>query len=592
MVQELEATEEIDARTIQTGFVRFWDDAGGDKDHSNVKEGGFAWSPDHYEFFRPQTAPDDDDITIGKKGGTKNTFRMIPRGIARGTQGSQEADDYVKKLLFTWAIDLAPQKMADLFGTKLRAYEKPKVTRSGKGRLMTKRRASTYPLPLDTQQTKFLWARLIYDNAEVVIHKDIYSAMYEDHTANSYKIAMNQASNRAMRDLFKELGKKKGLLKVGVGGGKTLGAESAEEIMIAMAGADLSKWNEEETTEEEMMKDMEEIISKMPIRERGSKIDIPPHLEDEIERITNLLEGQGQADLIERIKKGGIEVTEQHGRLAEMYGSGKTGDGRQFIEFYTKKIKEDIVKQYTKSTRKATGKRTVAEQFYTRGVGLGETDVLTWSEPAWGGVAFFSVYIPEKRPLSASDIGVISYFLDDTPSIWRGILRQQGIHRNHHKVANALKNVFSGVITVKGGAVIKTKTLGTTLGHMPGFGKTQMISTRVDATAPKKVAKGLYDLVKKAAEKIGARLTLDEGAAFSKWVKAQHKRGEESAWGIHQRKGRGWRDWIEKTGGKEDPKPKAAVDWTQPIHPRPFLWMSAVGQAPASQETWKQNFGE
>ena len=67
MVQELEPAEEIDARTIQTGFVKFWDDTGGPYEgHFNFQDGGYPWAPNHYEFFRPKTAPDDGDITVGK----------------------------------------------------------------------------------------------------------------------------------------------------------------------------------------------------------------------------------------------------------------------------------------------------------------------------------------------------------------------------------------------------------------------------------------------------------------------------------------------------------------------------------------------
>ena len=603
MAQELPPTEEIDARTIQTGFVKFWDDTGGPYEgHFNFQDGGYPWAPSHYEFFRPDTAPDDGDITVGRAdtrkyvdgkltGGKardvrKNTFRMIPKGTPRGEEGSKYADDYAKKLLFTWAVDLDPYGMADLFGTTLRKYEKPKVTRSGKGQLQTKRRGAT-PMSLDKQQTKFLWARLIHDNAEVVANKDTYSNLYLADTDNSYRISMNRASNRAMRDLFKQLGD---LLEIGIGGGKSLGADSPEEIMVAIAGENLSKlgWNEEDVTEEQMIRDMDKIIRGMD-RDRRGKIDIPPHLEEEIKHITDLLKGEGQAKLIERIKEGGIEITEQHGRVAKMYGSNdEIGDGQKFIEFYSDKIKEDIVKQYTKSTRKVTGKRTVAEQFFDRRIGFEDTNVLTWSEPAWGGIAFFGVYIPSKRPLNKEDIGVISYFLNGIPTIWQGILRQKGIHENHSKIARAVKNVFSGVIKIKGGdAIIKTKTLGTLYGKVPGLTGPQ-ISTKVDAVAPQKVAKGLYDLVKAAAIKIGDQLTLDTGGAFSEWVKDQHERGEETAWKVHQRKGKGWVKWLRKTGGKDEPRPKDAIDWTQPVHPRPFLWMTAVGQAAGSQEVHKE----
>ena len=576
MVKELESTKDIDARTIQTGFVKYWDDTGGpDAEHYNYQEGGFGWHPEDYKFAIPRESNvANEDVRVGRPL-RENTFRMVPTGRMAGTRGSTEANEYVKKMLFTWAINLDPEGMADLFGTTLRQYEKPKSTRSGRGALRTKRRSGTQPLPLDTQKTKFLWARLIHDNEEITKHKDIYGDMYKNDVDNSYRISMNQASRQSMRDLYKEL---PDVLEVGIGGGEQLSADSPEEIMMAIAGADLSAWNDPNANLDDIVGDMEEILAGMEPRMRESKIDIPPHLTNEIDRITQLLAGQDE--LISRIEEGGIEITEQHGRLAKMYGSGDVGDGEEFIGHYTQKIKEDIVKQYRRPT--PTGKRTIAEQFYDRDVGVGDTNVLTWSEPAWGGVAFFAIYIPSTRPLSEEDVSIISYFLDDTPNLWRGVLRQQGIHNNHALIREAASQVFDGVVKTKTGAVIKTHVLGTTMTNMVGVGK-DVISTKVDATAPKEVASALFDLVSDAAVNIGNRLTLSQGAEFTEWVRKQHGRGEKTAWKIHQRKGKGWANWLDKTGGKQTPKPKEAIDWTQPIHPRPFLWMTAVGQAAASQ---------
>lgn len=597
MAKDLPSKVWKDARTIQTGFVKFWDDTGGqDAEHLRYGKGGYGWHPQDYAFKIPRVkagAPTEkEDIRVGRPL-KKNTFRMVPLGLPYGDPGSKEANEYVKKLLFTWAINLDPEWMADLFGTELRQYEKPERTRSGRGALKTKRRAGTQPLSLDAQKTKFLWARLIHDNSQIIDHKNTYSQGYEADTDNSYRITMNQASRKAMRELYDELDD---TLKVGIGGGEQLDADSAEEIMIALAGQDLSKlgWNDEDASVEKIIEDMEEIMGAMPLRVRESKIDIPAKFEEEIEQIVKLI--RGQTELVDRIRRGGIEVTEQHGRLAEMYGSGDVGDGQQFLDHYIPKIKEDIVKQYRRleinPAYEGTGKRTIGEQFYDRGIGVegSSVDTLTWSEPAYGGVAFFAVYIPGTRPLSESDISIIPYFLTNTPSVWRGIMRQQGIHENHTRIKDAVKELMTGVVKTKKGVIIKTHTLGTNYAQMVGFGKQGIVSTKVGASAPKKVAKELFDMVEEAAINIGNRLTLSRGATFTNWVQAQHDRAEKAAWGIHRRKGAGWREWLAKTGGKEDPKPKDAIDWTQPIHPRPFLWMTGVGQAELSRQTWNQNF--
>lgn len=615
---------EREYRTIQTGFQRFFDHTGG-----NLTRNWFQqFRPTDYAFKLPRMGltggsnafsnkdinvgrllDGDDDIAAGRgvKGGTReDTFRLQPRGIP-GVGPDGNADEYSKKLLFSWALQHNSDDTTAIFGRELRQYEKPDTTKSGLGQKGAGKRI-TGPLPHAKQLTKFFWSTLSSkagyelpgggrhwgaDQNTIASQGRNFRGIYEKSVLDKYRMSANKASNQAMRDLLDILPQ---VLTVDPSGKRSLETDSPEELMIAVAGNTISQWNT--MSRAEIEEDMARLMKMTPsLRGPGGMIDIPPN-SPAINRVIDTIKSTSQDAMKVKaaIAAGGLEVTEIPKRLQRIYeiDQWKVPTRAQYMFEAEIALRQDIYERYKaggtyKPTRKDRG---IGEQFYDRGVGLGGYEALTWSEPAFDGVAFFSVVIPTGQTdfFDPSYISVTSHFEPQMKGVGVRVLENNGINQNISAIRRAARSVLHGGIRDSTGATIVSNTLGTNIGPMTMGGLTGIVRTGVDISAPTDVAAELYDLVQATADNLGNMITIKASSggtsfAFTDWIESQQQRGEDFAWKVHQSAGRGWRTWLDTIGpqAKKGTPPSDAADWPQPIHPRPFLWMTGVGQTKSKQ---------
>jgi len=624
---ELKADKFVHYRTIQTGFLKMWDDTGKSKAWYNT------FYPEHYAFKLDRmqleegaNAFDNKEINVGRLKGGKmqdHSFKMIPRGsrtgetlggAGGGSGGGPGSAEYAKKLLFSWAMMMNPTATAsEVFGREMREYEKPTTTKSGLGQfkgvnsetgVATQRK--TAPLPLSKQMEKFFWSTLSSKSGyslkgrgggrhwgagikqrEIAAQGGNFRKIYEESVSRQYSLKANFYSQLAMRSLLKEVVDPKGkILQFKKGGQQTMGADSSEELMIAIAGNEIEQWNK--MSEKDIADEMVGMLDpKQAIKTPGSLIDIPvgsPAMERAIRTIKS--KDDGAEKVKAAIRKGGLEITEQHGRLKDMYDPLPSSGPEDFMRYSATEIKRDIYNKYTQGGNyvRPGKERTIGEQFYDRQVGRGGFEVLTWSEPVFKGVAFFSIFIPSKLT-SEDSVGVVTHFEPGMKSVGEAVMRSRGITKTVDTVRRAARSVLYGAIKHKEAKLISTKQLGTHAMKWELW-KDFGVFTRVDISAPEDVAEQLYNLVNKVANNLGNMITLSPGGKFTDWVAKQQGEGEEFAQEIHQSAGTRWRTWVQHLGGQaKDPTPPSqAVNWAQPIHPRPFLWMTAAGQSIGSRE--------
>ena len=625
MAEELEGNDDMHYRTIQTGFLKLWDSTGQSQSWYN------SFDPKHYAFKLPRMDLVDErlknkgtEIGVGRpvKG---ESFKMMPLGSKSplGTLGLSEdavggggggvgSAEYAKKMLFSWALAMDPAGTASKMGGRtLREYEKPDRTKSGLGQFKGVNRETgkptqrkTGPLPMDKQLKKFYWSTLSSrsgyalkgggkhwgaDQNTMASQGYRFRGIYEDSTQRPYSLQANFYSHLAMRSLLKMLGN---ILTVRTSGKKKLGTDSPEELMIAIAGNEIEQWNSMSQSEiEAEMTQMMETTKKLRAGGSGpGMIDIPvgsPAMERVIRTITETTTDAEQVKAA--IRKGGLEVTEQYGRLNDMYDlAGGIDLGEEdFLRQAEFEIKQDIYTKYTeKDDYVRPGKeRTVGEQFYDRLVGRkGGFEVLTWSEPAFGGVAFFSVFIPSTI-ISPDSVHVVVHLETGMKSVGEAVMRNKKITQNVDTVRRAARSILHGGIIHNTGATIATKQLGTHAMKWKLW-KDFGVFTRVDISAPEDVATALDNLVRGAARNLGNMISIQPNNTFTNWVQKQQEQGEKFAGNVHHDAGARWRGIARMLGpqAKAGTSPQDAINWPQPIHPRPFLWMTAAGQSKGSRE--------
>jgi len=652
-VQPRQFTREY--RLIQTGFMRMWDASGGD-----LKRGPGTWFNQYkqhdYAFKLPRMEAGGakikpgTDINIGRLGandpdlaragnrvgGTReDTFRLTPLPPGTWAPGPNDSwastqgnpAEYGKKLLFTWALMMNATMTTAEFGSELRQYEKPDHTTSGKGQFQGTNKRKARPLPHIKQLTKFFWSRLSSTTpyslkgkgggfhhgagqGDIAADGNRFRDIYEDSISRKYKMSAIGASQRAMRKLLARLGS---ILTVDPSGKKSLETESAEELIIAIAGNSIHNWNNMSRAqiEADMARMMN--IPGQKLRAPHEKIDIPHTNTAAINRIigggsaTGIISSTGPDAMKTKaaIKAGGLEVTMQPERLRGIYNlkKGFNETRAKYLQRAKETIQEDMYNRYTagKKHKPSTVNRTVAEQFYDRDVGMsGGQPVLTWSEPAYDGVAFFSVFPMPNGIVPVEPAGVpVHIYFEPSQALAVGelVLVKNGIQRQHiGRVMNAARNSLHGGIRDSTQMNILGNTLGTSSGPLyqsalRNTGLETEITTTVDISAPSDVAAALYDLVQEVADNLGRQISIIAPGTpgsnkFSDWIAEQQQAGEAMGLSVHQSAGRGWRNWLQQLSAqhKKGIDPADAAKWPQPIHPRPFLWMTAAGQAQASKE--------
>lgn len=626
---ELKADKYKHYRTIQTGFLKLWDSTGQsqswydtfDPQHYAFKLGRMDLVEGEGAFTKKGT-----NIGVGRlKGGKTQTesFKMMPLGAKSplGTLGlSDDAvggggggvgrAEYAKKMLFSWALAMNPTDTATAMGGRtLRKYEKPARTKSGLGQFKGVNRKTgkatgrkTGPLPMSKQIEKFYWSTLSSrsgyalpgggrhwgaDQNTIASQGHKFRDIYEDSTQRPYSLQANFYSHLAMRSLLGLLGN---ILTIKKSGKKALGVDSPEELMIAVAGNEIEQWNR--MGQEEIEKEMAQMLKTTPKLRVPSKyaIDIPVG-SPAMERVLRTIKNQGgtAGQVKEAIRQGGLEITEQHGRLKDMYDLGGELSEKDFLKQAEMKIKQDVYNRYTqKDDYVRPGKeRTVGEQFFDRKVGRGGFEVLTWSEPAFGGVAFFSVFIPAGSDIIAPDsIRVVVHLERGMKSVGEGVLQNKKITQKIDTVRRAARSILhGGIVHTNTETTIAAKQLGT---HAMKWRlwKDFGIWTRVDISAPKDVAKALDELVRGAAKNLGNMISIKTEGPFTRWVEQQQQQGEKFAGKVHKSAGARWRSLARVLGpqAKDGTSPEEAINWPQPIHPRPFLWMTAAGQSKGSRD--------
>tara|TARA_Y100000034_G_C6885999_1_gene406846 strand:+ start:266 stop:2167 length:1902 start_codon:yes stop_codon:yes gene_type:complete len=618
---ELKADKFVHYRTIQTGFLKMWDSTGQSQSWYN------SFDPKHYAFKLPRMdlvdeglKNKDEEIGVGRPVKSES-FKMMPLGSKSqlGTLGLSEdavgsggggvgSAEYAKKMLFSWALAMDPTDTASKMGGRtLREYEKPDRTKSGLGQFKgvnmetgkpTQRK--TGPLPMDKQLKKFYWSTLSSrsgyalkgggkhwgaDQNTMASQGNKFRGIYEDSTQRPYSLQANFYSHLAMRSLLKMLGN---ILTIKKSGKKELGTDSPEELMIAIAGNEIEQWNSMSRSEiEAEMAQMMKTTEKLRAPSKYA-IDIPvgsPAMERVIKTITETTTDAEQVKAA--IRKGGLEVTEQYGRLKDMYDPLPSSGPEDFMRYSATEIKRDIYNKYTQGGNyvRPGKERTIGEQFFDRKVGRGGFEVLTWSEPVFKGVAFFSIFIPSELT-SEDSVGVVTHFEPGMKSVGEAVMRSRGITHNVDTVRRAARSILhGGIVHTKTKTTIAAKQLGTHAMKWKLW-KDFGVFTRVDISAPEDVAIALDKLVRGAARNLGNMISIEPNNTFTNWVQKQQEQGEKFAGVVHHDAGARWRGIARMLGpqAKAGTSPQDAINWPQPIHPRPFLWMTAAGQSIGSRE--------
>ena len=456
-----------------------------------------------------------------------------------------------------------------------------------------------------------------------------FLATYQRKVVSDINMMFKPLVDEGMRDLLKELG---GILTFDPPargkGSKSLDAESEEELglrilksMEAIYIKDRSSWNADNIGE--LVKEGIEALQQsrlMGVDLRPNRIDISPLMVDAQETIAEMMrEAGGEAMLLltrgsgadplkvvmSHIKERGLEVTQVKERLGQLYKikeknfSGPTA----YMEKIKKTIQEDVYSAYLNSGKSqmkvgpARGKmRSIGTEFFSeRGVTPETEGGYVWSSPGkmqgQGGVFFFSIWKPKKLR-SAEDVAVVSVWLPITPTLWTSAIQASTLGALESDIRQAVKSALGGAIRHKKLGEFYTNFLGTDFVTMGSEGRTKPgglrrgppsfasshLVTRVSIMPRGAVAAAIGKLVEAAAYRFGADVTPGVNQAFYEWVKNQEWEGEKGARRVDHGMSQSWKSWAPGLGGKYTPRPGEAIDWPQPFHPRPFLWMTGTGR--------------
>ena len=453
--------------------------------------------------------------------------------------------------------------------------------------------------------------------------QDSFLATYQRKAVTELDIQSKILADEGLRDLLRKLG---GILTIDPAARKTLKADSAEELGLrilteleATGAYPITQPSDASLAVSQAITQVQQYYRGLGQPPRVSMLDIEPHMTGALDVIEDTMRRAGGAyatgpgsvlgQVISDIRTRGLEVSEAPNRLSQIYriNASTYGGVRGFQEALIDQIQEDIFSAYQhggKSQMKlgppGVDMRGIGSQFfYDRGVSIDSAGGYVWSSRASvagnGGMFFFSIWKPAVVN-TPDDIAVVGVWLPIVPTLWRNALENSSVAQFENAIRRAVVTALGGAITTQAGATLHINALGTQYGRSlsagfasgdpqqriatPGF-----LKTRVTIQPQGTVADEIYKLVKLAAVQYGNMISVagprpTGTPSFSQWVMSQERRGEHMAQIMDDNLSKGWSSWIYKLGGKYKPQPfKAAKDkWPQPVHPRPYLWMTAQGR--------------
>tara|TARA_Y100000310_G_scaffold34795_1_gene32949 strand:+ start:2203 stop:4032 length:1830 start_codon:yes stop_codon:yes gene_type:complete len=597
-------------RTIQFGFRHFID-----REASTGRGWYKKFYAEDYQFTRPKTAGSDGEITVGGKSPKttrEDTFRMD--ALKLSAPAVEDDTDYTKKLLFSWAIVMDPAATVEIVGGQLRRYEKPDAA--------SHRTAALDP---GQQQSKYFWSRLQGAAGTAATRKSAWSkttspvpdfspfgsisqrlgSLYWRAAEDPLKIAANRKGRDGLTSFLARFNK---IIEVG---GKSW--DSSEELALRVLPDLIAKYNEGALSgipSADVRKIFVELIDSSKARpgRGGSMVDFPARMVAELEPIISLLKDAHSDDLntiLQRVKEGGLELTQQHGRMTQMYGSLDTKNAQTYLDkrvaqlqkdFYGKFVGGESPYEAPSATRKTRAKTVAVQAAHPQRIGPRGGGFSTWTQPVsgdgWGGVAIFAVYVPPASQIEKPEnILIASGYLPGIENIWKGVYAKAGYSNVLSRVYAATDALYSKPIIAGGRNVLAMRNLGMQVAKA-GVMKGSLL-TKIGVTVPpdnRDLATTIYGWVKEAALFLEDSITLRDDASFTDWVREMQKLGEDASWDVHKKLSVGWKPWLAEYGQPHQPAgiaPYTAIEdeWPGLVHPRPFLWMTAVGQAEGSKAT-------
>jgi len=626
-------------RSMQTGFRHLWDNTGGD--HSRAWFEQFI--PQHYQFSQLQraVAEQTNDIRVGQGPGSTRassrvgkdaSFRFEPRGLPTGSK--EKKDEYIRKRLFSWALHFKGDNTAQMFNRELPMYESTK--REGgppKG---------APELSPRKKRTKFFWGMLKSHRDEVdalgghpwgSFVKDTeggaargmkiprispeandFLSIYQKSILSELDWKFKPLADKALRDLLSMLGN---MLTVHRGGRTALGAESGEELGLRILEELNTTWRSSLSPAENVARAIDRVAQAEGFR-RGA-IDIPgldeagnPQAAGAQSTVRQLMQNaqthtqyssRNYNQVLDDIWVRGLEVTSAPRRLEQMYEAGSGVSVPDYLDTMAETIQRDVFTVYGtpggEGLRRVPGESpaTVGEQFFRR-ISRQTGGGLVWSNPAHGGVAFFSIWIPPNMQ-SADQVAVLPLWLPITTNLWDNalntLLRRSTVNEIRRAVNSA---VDRGVTHTTLGYDLYMNSVGTDFIRLPTGIRTARgpggplghLTTQVSVVPIDDVAQSIYDLVEASATAYGTILdviTVGGGGAFYQWVEQQHRVGEKGAQAVDKKVGTPWRPFVTQLGGKTPPLPRKSIGWPQAIHPRPYLSLTAAGRGGPRSGAWR-----
>jgi len=593
-------------RTIQLGFRHF-----ADREASTGRGWYKKFYAEDYQFTRPKTAGSDGEITVGGKSPKttrKDTFRMD--ALKLSGPAVEDDTDYTKKLLFSWAIVMDPAATVEIMGGQLRRYEKPDAAAH-----------RTAALDPGQQQSKYFWSRLQGAAGAAATRKSAWSkttspvpdfspfgsisrrlgSLYWRAAEDPLKIAANRKGRDGLTSLLARFDK---IIKVG-----DKSWDSSEELALRVLPDLIAKYNEGALSgipSTEVRRIFVELIDSSKDRpgRGGSMVDFPAHMVAELEPIISLLKDAHSDDLstiLDRVTQGGLEVTQQHGRLTQMYGSANTKDVLTYLDKRMKSMQQGYFTQFGQgqssfaaapAERKTRTGTVEIQAAHPQRIGPRGGGFSTWTSPFFGGVAIFAVYVPPASQIEKpEDILIATGYLPGIENIWKGVYAKAGFSNVLSRVYAATDALYSKPIIAGGRNVLAMKNLGMQVAKA-GVMKGSLL-TKIGMTVPpdnRDLATTIYGWVKETALLLEDSITLRDDASFTDWVREMQELGEDASWDVHKKLSVGWKPWLAAYGQPHQPagiEPYTAIEdeWPGLVHPRPFLWMTAVGQAKGSKAT-------
>ena len=615
-------------RSVRLGYKYFWDISQRDKG---------SWKnfyQQDYKFHRPDSKKYGGGYKKragirSVKGTAKNTFNLQPDPPfgAQIAEDEEKALEYQRKRLFSWSLFHHGDETAAMFATGW-----------GEGRIPTEESTTTDgggrggPREISREEglKKFFWGMLRPEKNRPQITKNrgntntgFYKMSAEDAGSafTADRIASDDTDSllsKYQRDILpkaiwqmKKLTEKRinallqlmpGVTGIGQGAQQTLGTMSEEElgilVMERIGPLDAS------TTEEEAREAVREAVRTYP---RGQKrmepgpqmVDIDPKYQPEAtayltkfleEKAAGKIGGNFLADL-EAHKKGGYEVSMVANRLQAYYRIKKSNftSTQSMINKIATEMQDDIRRHLAPGYSTSEGpKNQGVGHGMARRYHQGTHSHIYTTQMGSSGIAIYMVNITNGEPTVIPYLweGPTDTLLNEmVVSLAGAELKDTVISELKAAQISDLKHDQMGSLVVKS-LVSNSLEQINWLGRDPGPGGTAFggkprgglnVRTQVSTVTMDKLSKDIFNWVNRGAQEFGEMIDIIENSALHHFLAENQEMAEKVARQSEHMAAGGWKNWTEKLRGKYSPTPQEAPEWTQFLHPRPYLTQDTRG---------------